>query len=227
MSLCRVLAGSMLGMEGAGSGNRVGMGTHVLRNNDIITMLEQSSHAKVRETLRQKFYKELVGLVTPQLMLETCDAAGISRKGYEALYRVITMAQRAKGFIRPILPTPYSISMAKVSANSEVAALLGGYKYVTNSMPLPHGKSFQYNQFNNVYIDAIKLQQAMVQYYGVTREECNGKLIFVLKLDECQVVKGQRLERVSLTLMNRALHGQEMEQSPLQGNNDDSIHTTG
>ena len=61
----------------------------------------------------------------------------------------------------------------------------------------------------------------------MTREECNGKLIFVLKLDECQVVKGQHLERVSLTLMTRALHGQEMEQSPLQGNNDDSIHTTG
>ena len=80
MSLCRVLAGSMLGMEGAGSGNRVGVGTHVLRTNDIITMLEQSSHTKVRETLRQKFYKELVGLVTPQLMLEICDAAGISRK---------------------------------------------------------------------------------------------------------------------------------------------------
>ena len=162
MSLCRVLAGSMLGMEGASSGNRVGMGTHVLRTNDIIAMLEQSSHAKVRETLRQKFYKELVGLVTPQLMLDTCDAAGISRKGYEALYRVITMAQRAKGFIRPILPTPYSISLAKVSANSEVAALLGGYRYVDDSMPLSNGKSLEYNQFNNIYIDAMKLQEAMV-----------------------------------------------------------------
>ena len=106
-------------------------------------MLKQSSHAKVRETLRQKLYKELVGLVIPQLMLETCDVAGISQKGYEALYRVITMAQWAKGFIRPILPTPYSISMAKVSANSEVVALLGGYRYVNDSMPLPHGKSFQ------------------------------------------------------------------------------------
>ena len=37
------------------------------------------------------------------------------------------------------------------------------------------------------------------------------KLIFVLKLDECQVVKGQRLERVSLTLMNRALEGKQLE----------------
>ncbi len=31
------------------------------------------------------------------------------------------------------------------------------------------------------------------------------KLVFVLKLDECQIVKGRRLERVSVTLMNEAL----------------------
>ena len=30
-------------------------------------------------------------------------------------------------------------------------------------------------------------------------------LIFVLKLDESDLIKGQKLERVSLTLMNRAL----------------------
>ena len=32
-----------------------------------------------------------------------------------------------------------------------------------------------------------------------------------MKLDECQVVKGQRLERVSITLMNRALVGVDVE----------------
>ena len=31
------------------------------------------------------------------------------------------------------------------------------------------------------------------------------KLIFVLKLDECQIVKGRRLERMSVTLMNEAM----------------------
>ena len=48
----------------------------------------------------------------------------------------------------------------------------------------------------------------MVRYYDLTLEETGGKLIFVLKL---QVVKGQRLERVSLTLMNRALEGKQLE----------------
>ena len=34
------------------------------------------------------------------------------------------------------------------------------------------------------------LQQAMIKYYGLTLEETGGNAIFVLKLDEFQVVKG-------------------------------------
>ena len=32
-----------------------------------------------------------------------------------------------------------------------------------------------------------------------------SKLVLVLKLDECQIVKGRRIERMSVTLMNEAL----------------------
>ena len=45
----------------------------------------------------------------------------------------------------------------------------------------------------------------MVKFYDISVYECNGRLIFVLKLDESELIKGQKLERVSLTLMNRAL----------------------
>ena len=50
----------------------------------------------------------------------------------------------------------------------------------------------------------------MVQYYGITMSECNGTIIFVIKLDECQIVKGHQMECVSLTLMNRALQGKHL-----------------
>lgn len=204
-----------MGIEDAGESTRACLAKHVLKVADVLKMLDDPSNATTKEALRQNVYRELLGLVTPQQMLETCDAAGISRKGYEAVYRTLTVAHRAKGFHQPILPTPYSVSMAKISENSEVARMLGGYNFVNDCFTLPNAKTFEYNQFNNVYIDVIKLQQAMVRYYGITEEECDGKLIFVIKLDECQVVKGQRLERVSLTLMNRALQGVEIE--PISG----------
>ena len=50
-----------------------------------------------------------------------------------------------------------------------------------------------------------KVQIAMVQLYQMSVDECGGKLIFVLKLDEAQVQKSQKMERVSISLMNRIL----------------------
>ena len=47
---------------------------------------------------------------------------------------------------------------------------------------------------------------SMLNYSFIIFLELNGKpLIFVIKLDEVEIVYGQKLERVSLTLMNCAL----------------------
>ncbi|MCO5553991.1 hypothetical protein L7F22_007517 [Adiantum nelumboides] len=45
----------------------------------------------------------------------------------------------------------------------------------------------------------------VVQLFEVTCEECNGVLKFVIKLDECELVKETKVEQVTITLMNRAL----------------------
>lgn len=45
-----------------------------------------------------------------------------------------------------------------------------------------------------------------------------SSLIFVLKLDECQIVKGRRLERMSLTLMNEAVVSAKRSSTGVQTN---------
>ena len=45
----------------------------------------------------------------------------------------------------------------------------------------------------------------MIQFYDITQEECNEILKFVIKLDESEIVKVQKMEGVSITLMNRDL----------------------
>ena len=126
--------------------------------------------------------------------MEVCDSARISFKTYEALYQVITLGHKKKGLSR-LLPTPYSVSLSKKCAKNDVASLLGGFQCVHDAMPLDNSKSFCYNKFNNVYIDLLKLQESMIRFYGLTQEECDSKVIFVMKLDECQVVKGQCLKQ--------------------------------
>ena len=44
-----------------------------------------------------------------------------------------------------------------------------------------------------------------MEFYNITLEECKGVLKFVVKLDECEIVKEKKIERVTITLMNRAL----------------------
>ena len=214
----RYLASTIMGCESGAEPTGASLLRNIIKPKDLIQMINDPSHAKTTDMLRKKFFAELTGIVTSQQMLDTCDAVGISRKGYEGIYNIITIGHREKGLIRPLLPTPYSISMSKKCANNEVASMLGGFKFVSAGMPMGDSKTFLYNEFNNVYVDVENLQVSMIKYYGLTHSECNGKVLFVMKLDECQVVKGQRLERVSITLMSRALSGQELEDDNTSSN---------
>ena len=51
----------------------------------------------------------------------------------------------------------------------------------------------------------ISVQKAMIRFYNLSHEEASGVANFVIKLDETEIVKCKRLERVSITLMNREL----------------------
>lgn len=51
-----------------------------------------------------------------------------------SLYRVFTLTHCAKGVLRLILPTPYSVIM--VQECIDVASMLSGYCYVNDAMPI-------------------------------------------------------------------------------------------
>ena len=51
----------------------------------------------------------------------------------------------------------------------------------------------------------------MIQYYGITPKETSGNVVFVLKFNECQVVKGQILDHISVTWINQAFIGKPLE----------------
>ena len=66
-------------------------------------------------------------------------------------------------------------------------------------------RKVHFNEFNNIFFNLENLQQKMVSFYNITQGEVDKKLIFVLKLDECEILKQKKIERVTITLMNRAL----------------------
>ena len=119
---------------------------HIVKPNKLAEFLDEPSNARVAKVLRQKYFSELRDIVTPQEIMEVCGSAGISFKAYEALYRVIIGGHRNKRLSR-LLPTPYSVKLAKKCANNDVAGLLGGFQCVHDVMPLDNSKSFCYNEF--------------------------------------------------------------------------------
>ena len=90
--------------------------------------------------------------------------------------------------------------------NRKIPIYFGEYYHIEGSMPYEKQKKkslLKYNAFNNIWMDLKKVQIAMVQLYGITVSECNEKIIFVLKLDEAQILKCQKMERISISIMNR------------------------
>ena len=53
--------------------------------------------------------------------------------------------------------------------------------------------------------DLKHVQKRMIEFYGLMFEECKGILKFVIKLDECDIVKEKKSERGTIMLINRAL----------------------
>ena len=62
-----------------------------------------------------------------------------------------------------------------------------------------------FDQHSNVFFYLEALQRYAIQFFEINEEECGGVLKFVLKLDECEILKNKKMERVTITLMNRAL----------------------
>ena len=127
---CRRFANGMMGCGIGAIPTRASLLKHVVKSKDILQMLQESSHENTIQLLHLKFFSELKYLVSPQRMMETCDVAGVSRKGYEEIHKLITLSHRAKVLLQSLLPTLYNVTMAKKCTNLNVASMIGGFKCV-------------------------------------------------------------------------------------------------
>ena len=171
------------------------------------------SHSKftfVTDAMMQEQLQNVKNAFTATDAQGMCDKVGLSRDSYTMIYKKMagnfkTIFQNKR--VTPIL-CPNSVKKARQVLNNNVLELIGEPKHIVHKHVFMHGANevtFELNANNNFVLDVCKLQAAMVKFYGMSVVECGGTLKFVLKLDESEIVKNQKLERVSLTLMNRAL----------------------
>lgn len=132
------------------------------------------------------------------------DESGISQKGYSILYKALAEKGASKRNKGSLLPKPMKVKSARHHVNSEVLEKLGSPIHIEATY-VDKEREVVFNQHNNIFFDLETLQRYAVEFFEISTEECGGVLKFVLKLDECEILKNRKMERVTITLMNRAL----------------------
>ena len=157
---------------------------------------------KAREVCLQQFMEQNV--IAPEEMQMTLDSVGISREAYTTLYGTMQNRLKTTKVKGSLLPKPFYIRTAKYRANENIMKILGDPQFVEGVYPGQKG-AVKYDRYNNLYLDLKTVQREMIKFYNLSLEESEGIAKFVVKLDECEILKNRKLERVSITLMNRAL----------------------
>ena len=110
----------------------------------------------------------------------------------------------AKGIKQKLLPSTTKVWKLWGDLNLEQLKYFGTPFHIKEEYK-DNSHNFMYKKFNNIFMDLELLQQRMVEFYDISYEETCGVLQFVIKMDECKILKEKKMERVTITLMNRAL----------------------
>lgn len=169
-------------------------------------LLEEKRFKKAKQNCIHEFLRG--SKLDAKEVQKTIDNIGISRDAYNQIFQLIQGNLKEAKVKTTLLPRPSFIKNARQRANEQVSNLLGDSFHIRDVYH-GKGKTKRYDEFNNIFFDLISIQKAMIQFYELSHEEASGLAKFVIKLDETEIVKCKKLERVSITLMNRALSSSE------------------
>ena len=149
------------------------------------------SGKRMKAAVSKEILQELGDLVSNNDVQTVCDEAGISTKGYKAIFQLLKDALRERGIMENFFPAPHKVSIAKKITNEDVLARLGTYLHIEDTMPavlytseVPKtgrgkgkkstssspSKGFPYTKWNNIFVDLRRLQQAMIKFYELPQE---------------------------------------------------------
>ena len=143
---------------------------------DVLKLIKDQRFQKLRMVIANDILQDFSSSMSIDAVVNACDEVGITTKGYRALYALLGDCLRQKGIISNIFPSPKKLNTRKGVCNSDVIEKLGEYHHFNDTIYIAGwGKakstlgqySFEYNEFNNIFVDLRRLQIAMIEFYGV------------------------------------------------------------
>lgn len=185
----------------------------MFNKDEIIYMIGQPRFSSLRKTLVDQVINQISESMNVEKVQSVCDDTGISRRGYKTLFKCLQEGLVNAGITKVVIPCPFHVANARARSNRKIVDLMGDMYHIeaTKEMKQKGGKKNKQNEIvilnpkNNIWLDLEKTLQAMVKFYDISVEEFKGKLIFVIKLDQMELINNEKYERISVTLMNRAM----------------------
>lgn len=157
---------------------------------DILYIIRCEKGKHMKDAITKEILKKISNLVSKDDVQRACDAVGISTNAYHALHGLLKDALRERDIMENLFPIPQKVRLAKKANNDLVRKSLGEYLHIEGSMMYSStsaksrgnskggnaAKFFGYHQFNNIFVDLKRLQQAMVKFYALSPQgtaNCN------------------------------------------------------
>lgn len=143
-----------------------------LKRKHLVAILRDPRHRALRLAALNEVLIDVLNRLSVEEVQIACDTAGVSRQGYEAIYNMIANALARNKIKHMVLPRPFRLRSMRQTRNASIGESIGQYFFITEHMEVEGSQpgktiSYDYNRFNNIFVDLIRLQCAMARFYKV------------------------------------------------------------
>lgn len=181
----------------------------IMTTTEMKAALKGENFKSLKRAIAQDVLGSVKEVLSPELVQRALDKGGGTNKSYQELFSTIDGAFKAQGLnIRAAVPCPNQQREVLKVMNEASEKLMDAF-IVANEEDEVEGTEGYEKIMDNVQLDVIRLLQTLVNLYDIKAEEVNSKLKVCVKLDETIWAGDKKMERLTITVMNRALAGKD------------------
>lgn len=163
----------------------------MLSQGEANALIDQPRMSQASAGVAKKVLQKIGDSVGPDAMLDACDGAGVTHRGYKAIYRTLKnrIGLIGPGMTASILPAPHRLASLRQDMNAKLPQFIGEYYNIEGRRVIPAvrqgkkeitpAKEVILHSKNNLFVDLEVVQRSMVLFYNITVE---GTLLRQLNL---------------------------------------------
>jgi hypothetical protein len=181
----------------------------VLTNTEVAEALRGDNFKTLKRMIAQDYLGTVKAHFSPEMAQRALDKGGGTNKCWSEMFAVMEQAFGDAGLnIRAAVPNPHQQRECCADMN-EAFEQMGATRVLAHDGGEHDGGENGEKIKDNVQLDVCRLLQTLVHLYDIRHDEVGGVLKVCLKMDETIWAGDKKMERLTVTVMNRALAGKE------------------